>query len=161
MQYKLIDNRGMQNGLKLIALIKAIRGFGALSLAASLLWGSQQDLSQISEKLAHYEFLVLISRMTGVTLSWLSSLPNNDLLSLSILALVFSVMRFSEAVGIWFNQSWAEWLAVLTGFATAIFFIHRLIDGLEWTIAIFLIVNILVIIYLLKILLTKRYRFAK
>ena len=158
---RLIDNSVMQNGLKLIALIKTIRGFGALSLAASLFWGSQQNLSQISEKLANYEFLAMISRLIGVTLAWLSSLPNNDLLSLSILALLFSVMRFGEAVGIWFNQSWAEWLAVSTGSVTAIFFIHRLIDGIEWTIAIFLIVNILVVIYLLKILLTKRCRLAK
>ena len=149
-----------QNGLKIIAVVKLIRGVGALSLAASLFWGSQQDLSKISEKLANYESLTVILKLADVTSIWLSRLSENNLLSLSILALLFSLMRFSEAVGIWFNQNWAEWLAVLTGVASAIFFTHRLMDSFEWTVTIFLIVNVLVILYLLHVLLKKRYKLA-
>ena len=102
----------------------------------------------------------MILKLADVTSIWLSRLSENNLLSLSILALLFSLMRFSEAVGIWFNQNWAEWLAVLTGVASAIFFTHRLMDSFEWTVTIFLIVNVLVILYLLHVLLKKRYKLA-
>ena len=146
----------MQNGLKLVALIKIIRGTGALSMAASLFWGSQQDLSQMNQGLANYEFIAGVARLVSMASTWLPTLSENHLLSLSILALLFSFLRFSEAIGIWFNQSWAEWLAVLTGFAAAVFFIYRLVTSFDWAVFTFLIITMLVILYLLRILAKKK-----
>lgn len=147
----------MQNGLKLVALIKIIRGTGALSMAASLFWGSQQDLSQMNQGLANYEFIAGVARLVSMASTWLPTLSENHLLSLSILALLFSFLRFSEAIGIWFNQSWAEWLAVITGLSTALLFTKRLLGGFEWIILILLTINIIVILYLLGVLYAKRY----
>ena len=156
MGYESVYSANMQNGLKLIALIKAARGTIALALAVTLFLGFLHGSSQVFETLAANDPVVLILRLTEVVFIWFPQLANDELLSLSLLAFVISLMRFSEAVGIWFNQSWAEWLAVLTGFAAAVFFIYRLVTSFDWAVFTFLIITVLVILYLLRILAKKK-----
>jgi uncharacterized membrane protein (DUF2068 family) len=146
----------MQKGLKLIAIFKVIRGIGVLSLAACLFWLSQQDLSQLGEGLFNNPYFKWIIESTGLTPAWLSSLSEFNILGLSVIALLLSIIRFSEAVGIWLDQTWAEWLAVLTGLVAGVFFLWELISGFNWGTFISLCVTILVILYLLRILLIKR-----
>ena len=146
----------MQNGLKLIAIFKIIRGTGALSLAACLFWLSQQDLSQFGEGLFNQPYFKWIIELTGIAPTWLSGLTEFNVLGLSILALLVSIVRFSEAVGIWLDQSWAEWLAVFTGVIAGAFFLWSLMGGFNWGTLISLCVTIVVILYLLRILLIKR-----
>jgi len=146
----------MPNGLKLIAVFKTIRGIGALSLAVCLFWLSQQELSLVGEYAFNNPYIKWIVGFTGVAPTWLSSLSELNILGLSVLALLVSILRFSEAVGIWLDQSWAEWLAVFTGLIASAYFCWVLIDGFSWITLISLCVSILVIIYLLRILLIKR-----
>ncbi|MBU3584255.1 DUF2127 domain-containing protein [Polynucleobacter sp. 15G-AUS-farblos] len=146
----------MPNGLKLIAVFKTIRGIGALALAACLFWLSQQDLSLAGEGLLNKPYINRIIGMAGITPAWLSSFSEFNALGLSVLALLVSIVRFSEAVGIWFDQSWAEWLAVFTGLIAVTFFSWSLMSGFNWITFISLCVSILVIMYLLRILLIKR-----
>jgi uncharacterized membrane protein (DUF2068 family) len=152
----MIDNGAMPNGLKLIALLKTIRGIGALSLSSCLFWLSQQDLSLAGEGVFNHPYIERIIELAGVTPASLSSFSEFNVLGLSVLALLISVVRFSEAVGIWLDQSWAEWLAVFTGLIAVAFFSWGLMSGFNWTMLISLCVSILVIIYLLRILLIKR-----
>lgn len=146
----------MQNGLKLIAILKIIRGIGALSLSGCLFWISQQDLSIAGEGVFNNPYIERIIGLAGVNPTWLSSFSEFNVLSLSVLALLISVVRFSEAVGIWLDQSWAEWLAVFTGFIAAGFFMWGLVGEFNWTTLFSLCVTILIIAYLLRILLIKR-----
>ncbi len=154
----MFDNGAMQNGLKLIAILKTIRGIGALSLSACLFWISQQDLSQAGEGLFNNPYIERIIGLAGINPAWLSNFSEFNVFSLSVLALLISVVRFSEAVGIWLDHSWAEWLAVFTGLIAVAFFSWGLMGGFNWTTFISLCVSILVIIYLLRILLIKRSR---
>lgn len=146
----------MPNGLKLIAVFKTIRGIGALALATCLFWLSQQDLSLAREGVLNNPYINRIIGMAGITPAWLSSFSEFNVFGLSVLALLVSIVRFSEAVGIWLDQSWAEWLAVFTGLIAVTFFSWGLMDGFSWITFISLCVSILVIIYLLRILLIKR-----
>jgi len=152
----MIDNGAMPSGLKLIAILKTIRGIGALSLAACLFWLSQQDLSLTVASAFNNPYIKRIIGLAGVTPAWLPNLSEFNVLGLSVLALLISVVRFSEAVGIWLDQSWAEWLAVFTGLIAVAFFSWGLMGGFNWTMLISLCVSILVIVYLLRILLVKR-----
>ena len=149
-------NYQMPKALKLIAVLKVIRGIGALALAACLFWLSQQDLSVLGESLFDNPYFKRVVESTEVDPAWLSKFSKFNLFGLSVLAMLLSIVRFSEAVGIWYDQTWAEWLAVFTGFITAGFFMWGLLDEFNWTTLISLSVTILIIAYLLRILLIKR-----
>ena len=146
----------MPNGLKLIAILKTIRGIGALVLAACLFWLSQQNLSLTGEGVMNNPYIKRITGLAGVEPIWLPSLSEFNVLGLSVLALLVSIVRFSEAVGIWLDQSWAEWLAVFTGLIAVTFCSWGLMSGFNWITFMSLCVSILVIMYLLRILLIKR-----
>jgi uncharacterized membrane protein (DUF2068 family) len=148
----------MLNGLKLIAVFKTIRGIGALSLAAFLFWLSQQDLSLVGERAFNNPYFKWVVGLTSISPTWLSSLSEFNILGLSVLALLVSILRFSEAVGIWLDQSWAEWLAVFTGLIALSYFCWVLMGRFSWITLISLCVSILIIIYLLRILLIKKSR---
>jgi uncharacterized membrane protein (DUF2068 family) len=149
-------NYRIPKALKLIAVLKVIRGIGALALAACLFWLSQQDLSVLGENLFDNPYFKQVVESTEIDPTWLSNLSKFNLFGLSVLALLLSIVRFSEAVGIWYDQTWAEWLAVFTGFITAGFFMWGLVGEFNWTTLFSLCVTILIVAYLLRILLKKR-----
>ena len=66
------------------------------------------------------------------------------------------ILRWVEAVGIWFNQSWAEWLAVFSGLIYIPFEINELIYRFGWMMVLILLINILVVGYLAYVLKSKR-----
>jgi hypothetical protein len=68
----MIDNCAMLNGLKLIAILKTIRGIGGLSLSACLFWLSQQDLSLAGEGVFNHPLVERIIVLAGVTPASLS-----------------------------------------------------------------------------------------
>ena len=78
----MIDNRAMPSGLKLIAILKTIRGIGALSLAACLFWLSQQDLSLAGEGVFNHPLIERIIGLAGVTPAWLPNLSEFNVLGL-------------------------------------------------------------------------------
>jgi uncharacterized membrane protein (DUF2068 family) len=77
-------------------------------------------------------------------------------LSIAILASVIGVLRWVEAGGIWFNKSWAQWLAVFSGFIYIPFEINELIHRFSWPMLMILLVNTVIVTYLLYALHAKR-----
>jgi uncharacterized membrane protein (DUF2068 family) len=65
-------------------------------------------------------------------------------------------VRWVEAGGIWFNKSWAQWLAVFSGFIYIPFEINELIHRFSWVMILILLVNVMVVSYLLFVLHKKR-----
>ena len=88
--------------------------------------------------------------------AWLGSFNHAQILSIAVLASLMGVLRWVEAGGIWFNQSWAQWLAVFSGFVYIPFEINELIYRFSWLMVFVLLVNILIVSYLLYVLYAKR-----
>ncbi|SRR6266481_1943238 len=62
--------------------------------------------------------------------------------------LIYSIVRFVEAAGLWLEKEWAEWFALLTGsmyLPVELYAIVRHPNGFKWGI---LSLNILVLLYL-------------
>ena len=51
----------------------------------------------------------------GVFLNAASKVTDAKLWDLAALALVYSVIRFAEGYGLWFNRRWAAWLGAASG----------------------------------------------
>lgn len=127
--------------LRVIALFKVFRGSAALSLAIGFWLGAAQEI-QMLESFP----------------DWLREVTQDQLLELALLFLVLSIIRFSEALGIWFNQTWAQWLAVITGLLSIGFFTYKLLNHFDWMTLAIGIVNLVIVVYLLRVLKTKNKR---
>lgn len=87
---------------------------------------------------------------------WLGNFNQEQILSIAILASVMGVVRWVEASGIWLNKSWAQWLAVFSGFIYIPFEINELMNRFSWLLVLVLLINVVIVTYLLYVLHTKR-----
>lgn len=117
--------------LKVIALFKLVRGLMALSLALGCWWGSADTLQALTS-----------------LPDWLRQITEHQLIELAILFLILALIRFIEAVGIWFHQAWAQRLAIMTGIVGVIFFTQKLFNHFDGVTLSILMVNIGIVFYL-------------
>ncbi len=102
-------------GLHLVAGLEAFKGAVVLVAGFGLLSFLGRDADEFAEQLlrrlhlnpAHHYPQIFIHAMADVTDArvWL----------FAGLAAAYSLLRFTEAYGLWTGRRWAEWLAALSG----------------------------------------------
>ena len=146
----------MSKSLKTIACLKVLRGSIAITIGVSLFFVYQR-----SEAFSWIDHPILGGIASNdpflqMVFAWLGSFNQAQILSIAVLASLMGVLRWVEAGGIWFNQSWAQWLAVFSGFVYIPFEINELIYRFSWLMVVVLLVNTLIVGYLLYVLYAKR-----
>jgi uncharacterized membrane protein (DUF2068 family) len=142
----------MHKKLKVIACLKILRGTIAIAIGVSLLqvhlhlqFNSWKDHPNLKNLALNDPFFQLLT-------SYFSKLTQEQIVSVSILAICLGALRWLEAYGIWLNKNWACYLAVVTGFIYVPFEINELLNQFSWIIFTILIINIIVVLYLIHIL---------
>jgi uncharacterized membrane protein (DUF2068 family) len=142
--------------LKVIAFFKAIRGLIALSVSVAffLAWqsGSQAAFNNfpvLNQWRTQDSFFYFLS-------SWLGNITSQQILAIALIALCSGILRWIEGIGIWFNKSWAEALAVVSGSIYIPFEVYTLTQGYSVAVMSILILNCLVVGYLVFVLIRKQ-----
>ena len=145
----------MSKSLKTIACLKVLRGSIAITIGVSLflVYRRSEAFSWIDHPIlggiaSNDPFLQMV-------FAWLGSFNQAQILSIAVLAYLMGALRWVEAGGIWFNQSWAQWLAVFSGFIYIPFEINELIHRFSWLMVVILFINTLIVAYLLYVLYEK------
>ena len=145
----------MSKSLKTIACLKVLRGSIAITIGVSLflVYRRSEAFSWIDHPIlggiaSNDPFLQMV-------FAWLGSFNQAQILSITVLACLMGALRWVEAGGIWFNQSWAQWLAVFSGFIYILFEINELIHRFSWLMIVILFINTLIVAYLLYVLYAK------
>jgi hypothetical protein len=145
----------MSKSLKTIACLKVLRGSIAITIGVSLflVYRRSEAFSWIDHPIlggiaSNDPFLQMV-------FAWLGSFNQAQILSIAVLACLMGALRWVEAGGIWFNQSWAQWLAVFSGFIYIPFEINELIHRFSWLMIVILFINTLIVAYLLYVLYVK------
>jgi hypothetical protein len=142
----------MNKNLKVIACLKVLRGSLAMAVGVTLYiiyghsevlnWQEHSFISSISQKDPFFQIFI----------DWLAKFPNEQVLYISLFAFGIGLIRYIEAIGVWFDKTWAQWLVVITAFIYIPFEINELIHQFTWTITIIMAINFVVAFYLLHIL---------
>jgi len=145
----------MSKSLKTIACLKVLRGSIAITIGVSLflVYRRSEAFSWIDHPIlggiaSNDPFLQMV-------FAWLGNFNQAQILSIAVLACLMGALRWIEAGGIWFNQSWAQWLAVFSGFIYIPFEINELIHRFSWLMIVILFINTLIVAYLLYVLYAK------
>ena len=137
--------------LRVIAIIKFLRGLGALVFGISLL-AFYQDNYSISLVLSDQHVL----RLKGTELYWLFSqlLPfiEQHILLFVMTLFLIAAIRFSETFGLWFERRWGEWLALVTTLAYIPLELMILSEGIRPFPLAVLVVNLIISCYLFSLL---------
>jgi len=142
----------MNKNLKVIACLKVLRGTLAMAVGVTLYiiyghsevlnWQEHSFISSIAQKDPFFQIFI----------DWLAKFPNEQVLYISLFAFGIGLIRYIEAIGVWFDKTWAQWLVVITAFIYIPFEINELIHQFTWTITIIMAINFVVAFYLLYLL---------
>ena len=80
------------------------------------------------------------------------NLTANRIRFLFIFALLYALMRFVEAYGLWFARRWAEWFALISGCVYLPIELFELAKGFTWLKISLVVINLVVVLYMAFVL---------
>lgn len=122
-------------------LIVMLAGFGVLHLRHHDVWG-------VADSLLNLLHISPDHRYARLFLDWADAVTDKRLLVIAIIAMIYSLLRFFEAYGLWRERAWAEWLALVSGALYVPFELWDLLHKPTWIRAAVLIVNLIVVAYM-------------
>ncbi len=132
-------------------LIVMLAGFGVLSLRHHDVWG-------VADSLLYLLHINPDRHYARIFLDWADEVTDTKLLVIAILAMVYSLLRFVEAYGLWRERAWAEWLALVSGGLYVPFELWDLLHKPTWIRAGILLVNLIVVGYMAYLRIEERAR---
>ena len=132
-------------------LVVMLAGFGVLSLRHHDVWG-------IADSLLHLLHISPGRHFARLFLDWADKVTDARLLTIAVVAMAYSLLRYLEAYGLWRERGWAEWLALISGALYVPFEVWDLVHKPTWIRVAILTVNLLVVVYMayLRVMARKR-----
>jgi uncharacterized membrane protein (DUF2068 family) len=115
-----------------VALFEAFKGALALLAACGLFYLIPHDLRHLALELVGRLHLNAGKRYPDVFSRILEDTSNAQLWLIGCLVIVYALVRFAEAYGLWHARRWAEWLAAVSGAIYVPFELYELALGVSW-----------------------------
>ncbi|HVT73532.1 MAG TPA: DUF2127 domain-containing protein [Lacunisphaera sp.] len=138
--------------LRPIAALEAFKGFMVLVAGFGLLGFLDRDNEVYAERIIRVLHLNPAHHYPQIFIAAMARLEDSHLLALAGLAALYSLVRFVEAYGLWFERRWAEWLAALSGGIYVPLEIYELVLRATWLKFAALVINLAVVAYMVWLL---------
>lgn len=143
-------------GLRTVAAVEAIKGIAVVVLCILLISLLHRNLDSVVDQLTNWLRLNPDSRVADWFYDLADRTTGRGIWTAVSVGFLYSAGRFVEAYGLWNQRQWAEWFAVISGAVYVPLEVLALITHPQWTRVVVLLGNILVVLYILRILLENR-----
>ena len=147
--------------LRPIAAFEALKGAVVLIAGFGLLSFLDRDNEVFAERIIRNLHLNPAHHYPHIFITAMGQMEDSHLLAFAGLALLYSLVRFAEAYGLWNEKRWAEWLAALSGGIYIPFEIYELALRVTWLRIGALVVNVVIVGYLAWLLTENRRKHLK
>lgn len=137
--------------IRAIAVFEIVKGAIAVLAICGLLALINRDLEDFAEDVVSILRLNPESRYPHLFIETLGSIDNKNIKFFVAIGIVYALIRFVEAYGLWHLKAWAEWFAIISGMIyipIEIYEIFKKPTAFRFTI---LICNIGIVLYLLYV----------
>jgi uncharacterized membrane protein (DUF2068 family) len=141
-----------KDGLRVVAIFEAAKGLLVLLVGFGLLAYIHEDLHLAAEHLVRHFHLNPAHHYPQIFIDLADHVSNGQMWMLALSALLYSVVRFVEAYGLWHQRSWAEWFALVSGGMYVPIEIFEVIKKVTWPRVTLLCVNAVIVAYMAYIL---------
>jgi uncharacterized membrane protein (DUF2068 family) len=148
-------SKSLEAGLRIVALFEGAKGTIVLLAGFGILLLIHRDLHQDAAELIKHLHVNPASTYPRIFLDLADRTSDANLWVVACGAVVYSAVRFTEAVGLWLSRRWAEWFGFLTGAMYIPVELIELAKGITWLRTTVLAVNVFVVTYLLYMLLRR------
>ncbi len=148
----------IKDGLRIVSSFEATKGLLVLLTGFGLLAYIHEDLHLAAERLVRHFHLNPASRYPLIFLDLAGHVTDRQLWFMALFALLYAVVRFVEAYGLWHERRWAEWFGLFSGGIYVPLELFEIARGVTWPKAVLLIVNVGIVGYLYLILYQSRHK---
>jgi uncharacterized membrane protein (DUF2068 family) len=146
------DSHGAhRTGLRTVALLEMLKGLLALAGAVGLFTLRHRDMGDVAENIVESLHLNPAHRAVQALIAAADRVSEKKILAMICVALVYAIIRFVEAYGLWRARAWAEWFAIISGSVYLPWEILEVIKHntqVRWAV---LIINIIVVLYMMYV----------
>lgn len=146
--------------IRAVAYFEALKGIVVLLAATGLLSLVHRDLYTVAAVFIEHTHLNPASRYPQIFLDAALKLKDSHLLLLAAGATMYSLARFVEAYGLFFERAWAEVFAALSGLIYIPFEVLGLMYKASWHGAALLALNVAIVGIMIRALIGRRARNA-
>ena len=105
----------LTDGLRAVAVYEAAKGLLVLVAGFGVLAFMRDDLQRYAEGLVEHLHLNPAKGYPRIFIDAAANVSDARLWMLAGFALIYAIVRWVEAYGLWRGKRWAEWFAVLSG----------------------------------------------
>lgn len=139
----------LSDGLRTVALLEAAKGALVLLVGLGLLSLVHHDVQRFCERLISHLHLNPAAYYPRIFLDLAGQLTDARLWLMAAAAAGYSLMRFFEAYGLWYERRWAQWFAALSGGVYVPFELFELYKGVSWLSIGALALNVAIVAFML------------
>ena len=144
------------SGIRIVSLFEGAKGLFVLLVGVGLLEFIHKDLHLVAEQIVRELHLNPARHYPRIFIEAVNHLTDGQLWAMAFSALLYSVLRFVEAIGLWLQRQWAEWFGVLTGGIYIPVELFEIMRRITWPKVAVLIVNAGIVGYLACVLYQSR-----
>jgi uncharacterized membrane protein (DUF2068 family) len=135
--------------LRTVAVFEAAKGLLVLLLGLGLLRLVHKNLDELAEQLIRFLHASPGGRLSNLFVTAAGRTTDKGLWALAAAAMIYALVRFAEAFGLWHDREWAEWFALLSGamyLPWEMYSLMRHPHPIKWVI---LLANVAIVLYML------------
>jgi uncharacterized membrane protein (DUF2068 family) len=140
--------------LRGVASFELAKGLVVLLAAFGILFLVGKDPWDIADSLLRLLHISPDHHFAQVFLDWADTLTDSKLWAVAGVAGAYSVLRFTEAYGLWRARAWAEWIALISGALYLPFEIYKLVHRQSLFHISVLVINLAIVFYMAYLLKT-------
>jgi uncharacterized membrane protein (DUF2068 family) len=143
-----LDREAQLKLLRAVASFELAKGLIVLLAGCSVLFLVHRDTGDVADTFLRLLHISPDHHFAQVFLNWADTLTDTKLWAVAGVAVVYAILRFVEAYGLWKARAWAEWIALVSGALYLPFEIYKLIQHANPLHVTILIVNLAVVLFM-------------
>lgn len=142
--------------LQAVATFEFFKGIFVSLMGICALLLVHKDAWVIAESLLALFHISTDRRSAQMFLDFADNVTDARLWAAARIAFAYSVLRFTEAYGLWRCRAWAEWVALVSGTLLLPLEVRELFRGVTLLRSAVLAGNVAIVLYMLNVILTNR-----
>jgi uncharacterized membrane protein (DUF2068 family) len=151
-----LDREAQLKLLRAVASFEVAKGLVVLLAGCGLLFLVHKDAGDIADTFLQILHISPDHHFAQTFLSWADTLTDAKLWAVAAAALVYAILRFVEAYGLWKARAWAEWIALISGALYLPYEVYKIIERVSPLHVGILIVNLAVVLFMAYLRLSAR-----
>jgi len=146
-----IDDPGHIRGVRTVAsvefakgLVVVLAGLGVFSMRHKDIWGVAESFLEFVHANPHHHF-------AGIFIDLVYRVSDVRLWKIVVVAVVYTILRFIEAYGLWYIRAWAEWMTIASGSIYIPFEVADLLRRPDWIRLLIIAINVGIVLYMLML----------